>query len=69
MKTFANLKIFTGTFIGLILMLPIWPVEGLWFGLPAWAVLCVLGCAATSCWIAWAALFRWRELEGTDPVD
>lgn len=47
-----------------IAMLPVWPVEGKWFGLPAWVIVTALACLCCSCFIAWGALKHWPDLEG-----
>ncbi len=54
-----SLKILTGTSFSLLAMLPIWPVEGLWFGIPAWAVTVVVGSALSGLWIAYVSLKCW----------
>ncbi|MFQ5481486.1 MAG: hypothetical protein ACE5ER_01905 [Nitrospinaceae bacterium] len=51
------------------LMLPIWPLQGTWLRLPAWAVFAVLVSLAAGVWIAWMALWRWRDPEEEGPGD
>jgi hypothetical protein len=50
-----------------LFMLPLWPVEGTWFGLPAWVVLAILASATASGVTAWLALRRWPEQEAPEP--
>lgn len=59
--------------IGLLLflaLLPIWPVEGLWLGLPAWAVLAVTASGAMSLFIAWWIKHHWPvdDVSPSNPI-
>ena len=42
-------------------MLPVWPVSGTLWGLPAWAVFAVFVSALTSAFIAYVVIFVWRD--------
>jgi len=44
-----------------IIILPIWPVTGLTFGLPSWVVLTVLGGVAISLFTLYVLTFIWKE--------
>lgn len=53
-----------GVFLLLIVaMLPVWPLEGRWFGVPAWAAFALLVSVITSGFIAWVTLFAWKSLD------
>ena len=47
----------------ILLMLPLWPVTGMWFGLPAWVVLAIAASACASGLTAWWAYFHWPETD------
>ena len=42
-------------------MVPVWPIEGSWFGVPAWAAFALTVSAVTSLFIAWVSLRYWRD--------
>ena len=50
-----------GIFILLLAMIPIWPISGNWFGIPAWAVFALLISILTSLFIAIVILRVWRD--------
>jgi len=52
-------------------MVPVWPIEGAWFGVPAWAAFALLVSTAASLFIAWVSLYFWRdgEEDGEAPPD
>jgi hypothetical protein len=50
-----------GIFILLLAMIPIWPISGNWFGVPAWAVFALLISILTSLFIAFVILSVWRD--------
>ncbi|CAI2717208.1 hypothetical protein [Nitrospina watsonii] len=51
-----------GVFLLLIVaMLPVWPLAGRWFGVPAWAAFALLVSVVTSGFIAWVTLFVWKN--------
>lgn len=51
-----------GVFVLLIAaMVPVWPIEGHWFGLPAWAAFALGVSVAASGFIAWVTLRAWRD--------
>ena len=52
-----------GIFILLLAMIPIWPISGNWFGIPAWAVFALLISILTSLFIAFVILRVWRDPE------
>ena len=52
-----------GIFILLLAMIPIWPISGNWFGIPAWAVFELLISILTSLFIAFVILRVWRDPE------
>jgi len=45
----------------LFLLLPIWPVEGNWLGIPAWSVLALLASFLTSCFTAFVICRVWKD--------
>jgi fatty acid desaturase len=45
-------------FAGLI---PVWPIAGFWWGIPAWAVFAVAVSAATSVFTAFVILRVWKD--------
>ncbi len=48
-------------FILLLAMIPIWPLTGSWFGVPAWAVFALLISVLTSLFIAYVILGVWQD--------
>ena len=50
-----------GIIILLVAMIPIWPITGNWFGVPAWAVFELLINVLTSLFIAFVILRVWRD--------
>ncbi len=42
-------------------LLPIWPVQGNWFGFPAWSVLVLLSSFLTSCFTAFVICRVWQD--------
>ncbi len=42
-------------------LLPIWPITGNWWGIPAWAVFAVLVSALTSVFTAFVILRVWKD--------
>jgi fatty acid desaturase len=42
-------------------LLPIWPIPGNWWGVPAWAVFAVLVSALTSVFTAFVILGVWKD--------
>lgn len=45
-------------------LIPIWPITGSWWGIPAWAVFAVATSAATSAFTAFVILRVWRDDAG-----
>jgi hypothetical protein len=43
------------------MLLPIWPVEGNWWGIPAWSVLALLVSLLTSVFTAFVILVVWQD--------
>ena len=54
-------------FVLLLLMLPIWPVEGSWLGIPSWSLLALLAGFLTSAFTAFVILRVWKDLD--EPVE
>tara|TARA_B100001123_G_C14990307_1_gene899299 strand:+ start:264 stop:533 length:270 start_codon:yes stop_codon:yes gene_type:complete len=54
----------------LLLMLPVWPVEGNWLGIPSWSLFALLAGFLTSAFTAFIILRVWKDpdesLERTD---
>jgi hypothetical protein len=50
-----------GLLVLLFMLLPIWPVEGLWWGIPAWSVLALFASLLTSIFIAFVILYVWQD--------
>ena len=48
-------------------MLPVWPVRGIWFGLPAWALLAVFMSLIVSVFTAYVILKVWQEPGDDNP--
>ena len=42
-------------------MLPVWPISGSLWGIPAWVVFAVFVSAVASAFIAYVVLFVWRD--------
>ncbi len=42
-------------------LIPVWPIEGWWWGIPGWAVLAVLMSAATSAFTIFVLIKGWRD--------
>ena len=51
----------TGIIILLVAMIPIWPITGSCFGVPAWAVFALFISILTSLFIAFVILWVWRD--------
>lgn len=45
----------------LFMLLPVWPVEGNWWGIPAWSALALLASFLTSAFIAFVILCIWKD--------
>lgn len=60
-----NPRVWTGFLILIAAMVPVWPIEGTWFGVPAWAAFALGVSAVTSLYTAWVALVYWRD-DGPD---
>jgi hypothetical protein len=45
------------------MLLPIWPVEGSWWGIPAWLLLALLASLLTSIFTAFVILRIWQDPE------
>ena len=50
-----------GIFILFLGMLPVWPITGNWFGIPAWALFAVLVSILTSLFVAVVILRVWQD--------
>lgn len=50
-----------GLLVLLFLLLPIWPVKGNWWGIPAWSALALFASFLTSIFIAYVILFVWQD--------
>jgi hypothetical protein len=50
-----------GIFILLCAMIPIWPITGNWYGVPAWAVFALLISILASLFIAFVILWVWHD--------
>ena len=50
-----------GIFILFLAMVPVWPITGNWFVIPAWAVLAVLVSILTSLFTAFAIVRVWHD--------
>jgi hypothetical protein len=50
-----------GLFVLLITMLPIWPLQGNWWGIPSWSVFALLASFLTSVFIAFVILCVWKD--------
>ncbi len=50
----------------IVAMIPIWPIEGNWLGIPGWAIFALGVSVAASGFIAWVALRVWREPENDE---
>jgi len=46
------------------LMLPLWPVAGEWWGLPAWVVWAVGASLGSAGWVLWALNRLWPDETG-----
>ncbi len=42
-------------------LLPVWPIEGWWWGVPGWAVFAVLMSLATSAFTVFVLIKTWRD--------
>jgi len=42
-------------------LLPVWPIEGWWWGVPGWAVFAVLMSVATSAFTVFVLIKAWRD--------
>ncbi|UCD12105.1 MAG: hypothetical protein JSU88_03185 [Nitrospinaceae bacterium] len=49
-------------------LLPVWPIEGWWWGIPGWAVFAVLMSVATSAFTVFVLLKGWRD-DDTSPEE
>jgi len=45
-------------------LIPVWPIAGNWWGIPAWAVFAVATSAVTSAFTAFVILRVWRDDAG-----
>ena len=50
-----------GIFILFLAMIPVWPITGNWFGIPAWAVFAVLVSILTSLFTAFVIGRVWHD--------
>ena len=50
-----------GIIIIFLAMLPVWPITGNWFGIPAWAVFAVLVSILTSLFTAFVIVRAWHD--------
>ena len=56
-----NVWVRFGIFILFLAMLPVWPITGNWFGIPAWAVFAVLVSILTSLFTAFVIVQVWHD--------
>ena len=56
-----NAWVRVGIFILFLAMLPVWPITGNWFGIPAWAVFAVLVSILTSLFTAFVIVRAWHD--------
>ena len=56
-----NVWVRFGIFILFLAMLPVWPITGNWFGIPAWAVFAVLVSIFTSLFTAFVIFRVWHD--------
>ena len=56
-----NVWVRVGIFILFLAMLPVWPITGNWFGIPAWAVFAVLVSILTSLFTAFVIVQVWHD--------
>ena len=59
----------TGIIILLVAMIPIWPITGSCFGVPAWAVFALFISILTSLFIAFVILRVWRDPDDEERHD
>lgn len=45
-------------------LIPVWPIAGSWWGIPAWAVFAVAASVVTSAFTAFVILRVWRDDAG-----
>ena len=50
-----------GLLVLLILAIPVWPLEGNWWGIPAWSVMALLVSLLTSFFTAFVIYWAWNE--------
>lgn len=54
-----------GILILFLAMVPVWPITGSWWGIPAWAVFALFVSFLTSVFIAYVILRVWRDPDET----
>ncbi len=50
-----------GFLILFLAMIPVWPIQGNWFGIPAWAAFALLVSVFTSLFTAYVILSVWQD--------
>jgi hypothetical protein len=50
-----------GLLVLFFMLLPIWPIEGNWWGIPAWSLLALLASLLTSIFTAFVILRVWQD--------
>lgn len=53
----------------LFMLLPIWSVEGYWWGIPAWSLLALFASFLTSVFTAFVILCVWRDVDESGEAD
>ena len=61
MKMIKEIYILIGILALFLAMIPIWPITGNWFGVPAWAVFALLVSILTSLFVAVVILRVWKD--------
>jgi hypothetical protein len=51
------------------MLLPIWPVEGSWWGIPAWACLALIASFLTSVFTSFVILRVWQDPDEPEESD